>query len=436
VAFLEILLVLLLIVANGVLAMSELAIVSARRARLEERADNGSAGAADALELAAQPDRFLSTVQIGITLIGILAGAFGGATLAGRVADWLDPLPGIGRYAGAIGTALTVVTITYLSLVIGELVPKRLALQNAEDIAVAMARPMRSLSHAAAPAVTLLAVSSDVVLRLLGNRRSDEPPVTEEEVRLLLRQGAQAGVFARVEQELVEAVFRFGDRRVGELMTPRHRVVLLDVEDGEATNRAKMAASPHSRFPVCEGDLDRLLGVVAVKDLWSRELSGQPVDLSDLRPYLSPPLFLPESLPASKAFERFETAVTHFALVVDEYGSVTGVLTLHDLFEAIAGDLAPAGEPGQEAAVHRPDGSWLFDGTILIDELRDLLDLDAQPEEVEGAYQTLGGFLMTELGRIPTTGDAVTWDGWRFEVVDMDGNRVDKVLAARRGAED
>jgi putative hemolysin len=428
---LALLVILILNVLNGVLAMSELAIVSARRTRLQQRAEAGSAGAPIAIELAERPDRFLSTVQIGITLIGILAGAFGGARLSGPISDLIEPIPGIGRYSGALGTALTVALITYLSLVIGELVPKRLALQNAEGIAVLMARPMRVLARVSAPAVTLLAASGNLVLRLLGNRSSHEPPVTEEEVRLLLRQGTQAGVFAEVEQELVDAVFRFGDRRVGELMTPRHRAVFLDVEDPEATNRAKMAAAPHSRFPVCEGDLDQVLGVLAVKDLWSRSLTGERVDLGDLRPYLTPPLYLPESLPASKAFDRFEKALAPFALVVDEYGSVTGILTLHDLFEAIAGDLAPAGEAGEEAAVRRPDGSWLFDGSILIDELRDLLDLDALPLETEGAYQTLGGFLMAELGRVPASADVVTWDSWRFEVVDMDGNRVDKVLAVR-----
>ena len=425
----EILIVLLLIVANGVLAMSELAIVSARRARLHQRVDDGQHGADVALELAEQPDRFLSTVQIGITLIGILAGAFGGATVAGTVAGWLEPLPGIGGYAGTVAAILTVGVITYLSLVIGELVPKRLALRNPEGIAVRVARPMRALSRVAAPAVTLLAVSGDIVLRLLGSRRSDEPPVTEEEVRLLLRQGTQAGVFAEVEQELVDAVFRFGDRRAGELMTPRFRVVYLDLGDSVEKNLAKMAAAPHSRFPVCEDGLDRILGVVSVKDLWSETAGGKPPDLADLGDRLSPPIYLPESLPAFKVLERFQDGPVALAFVVDEYGSVNGLITLHDVMEAIVGDIAPTGEPGDEAALRRPDGSWLFDGGILIDELRDLLDLDALREEEEGAYQTLGGFLMTELARIPAAADAVEWDGWRFEIVDMDGNRVDKVLA-------
>jgi putative hemolysin len=420
-----------LIVANGLLAMSEMALVSARRARLQQRAEAGNASARVALELAQRPDRFLSTTQIGITLVGILAGAFGGATVARTVAGWLEPLPGIGRYSGAIAAVLTVAAITYLSLVIGELVPKRLALQNPERIAVAVARPMRSLSGLASPLVDLLAASSDVVLRLLGSRRSDEPPVTEEEVLLLLRQGAQAGVFAEVEQELVDAVFRLGDRRAGELMTPRHRVVYLDLEDPEDENRAKMADAPHSRFPVCVGGLDQVVGVVSVKTIWSATSGGALPAVADLRSYVTPPIFLPEALPAFKVLEHFRDAPAPLALVVDEYGGVTGLITLHDLMEALVGDLAPAGGPGDEPAVRRPDGSWLLDGAILVDELSELLDLPPLPEDEEGVYQTLGGLVMTRLSRIPAAGDAVVWAGWRFEVVDMDGNRVDKVLATR-----
>ena len=253
--------------------------------------------------------------------------------------------------------------------------------------------------------------------------------MTEEEVRLLLRQGTQAGVFAEVEQELVDAVFRFGDRRAGELMTPRHRVVFIDLEDAEERNRAKMATSPHSRFPVCVGGLDRIVGVVSVKDLWSEAVGGMSPVLADLRDRLAPPIYLPETLPAFKVLDHFQDGPVALAFVVDEYGGVNGLITLRDVMEAIVGDIAPTGESGEEAAVRRPAGSWLFDGGMLIDELRDMLDLPALREEEEGAYQTLGGFLMAELARIPVATDAVQWDGWRFEIVDMDGNRVDKVLA-------
>ncbi len=423
-ASIEILIVLLLIVANGVLSGSEMAVVSSRRARLQARAEAGDSGAAVALELAEKPDRFLSTVQIGITLIGILAGTFGGATVSRTVSGWLSDIPVIGRYSDAIGVAVVVIMITYLSLVIGELVPKRLALQRPESIAVAIARPMRSLSRFASPAVTLLSYSSDALMRVLGAKQSDEPPITEEEIGLLLRQGAQAGVFDVQEPELVEAVFRLGDRRVSEVMTPRHRVVFLDLEDNLAMNQARMAESPHSHFPVCAGSPDEIRGVASVKSIWSRALAGEPTDLAAS---MVEACFVPESLPAFQALERLRGAVVPLAVAVDEYGGTAGILTLHDLMEAIVGDLGPE-EPGeQDEAVRRADGSWLLGGGLLIDEVNDLIGANAIPE-VEGAYQTLGGFLMTRLGRIPSPGEILTWNGWAFEVVDMDGNRVDKVL--------
>ncbi len=423
-ASIEILIVLLLIVANGVLSGSEMAVVSARRARLQTRAEAGDNGAAVALELAEKPDRFLSTVQIGITLIGILAGTFGGATVAETVSGWLSDVPGIGQYGDAIGVAVVVITITYLSLVIGELVPKRLALQRPESIAVAIARPMRALSRFASPVVSVLSVSSDALMRVLGAKQSNEPPITEEEIGLLLRQGAQAGVFDVQEPKLVEAVFRLGDRRVSEIMTPRHRVVFLDLEDDLATNQARMAESPHSHFPVCAGGPDEIRGVVSVKSIWSRALAGESTDVAKA---MIDATFVPESLPAFQALERLRDATVPLAVVVDEYGGTAGIVTLHDLIEAIVGDLGPEEQGGHDEAVRRADGSWLLDGGLLIDEVNDLIGANAVPEE-DGAYQTLGGFLMARLGRIPSPGESLSWNGWTFEVVDMDGNRVDKVL--------
>jgi len=431
-ASIEIVIVLLLILANGVLAASEMAVVSARQARLQGRADAGDAGAAAALALAEKPDRFLSTVQIGITLIGILAGTFGGSTVSETVGGWLDGIPGVGRYSGAIGVTVVVLVITYLSLVVGELVPKRIALQRPEAIAASIARPMNGLSRIASPAVDLLSVSSNALMRLLRSKESDEPPVTEEEIGLLLRQGAQAGVFEVHEPGLIEAVFRLGDAKVSEVMTPRHRVIFLDLEDDDAANRARMAESPHSHFPVCSGNPDDIRGIVSVKAIWSRALAGDSTALADV---MIPALFVPESLPALKALELFKPAPVAMALVIDEYGGTVGLVSLHDLLEAIVGDVGPEHDAEDQEAVRRADGSWLLDGALQVNEVNDLLAEAVIPDE-DAAYQTLGGFLMTRLGRIPSPGESLVWRGWTFEIVDMDGNRVDKVMATRGTATD
>ncbi|MDP9364182.1 MAG: hemolysin family protein [Chloroflexota bacterium] len=422
---LQVAILLLLIVANGALAASELAVVSARRARLQQRAEDGNPGARAALELAAEPDRFLSTVQIGITLIGILAGAYGGAALSAPLADALARVPGLAPYAGGVAVAVVVTLITYLSLVVGDLVPKRLALLNAEGIAVAVARPMWILCRLAAPAVAVLAVSSDAALRLIGARPSTEPPVTEEEVEQLLQEGTRAGVFAETERVMVQGVFDLGDRSAGELMTPRHRIVFLDLAKPPAENRRRMADAPHHHFPVCDGSLDRVLGVVSVKTLWSRALAGEE---TDPRAVMIDPLFVPESAPVLQVMERFKQTGVQLALVVDEYGGVEGKLTLNDVLKGVVGDLDP-NAAGDGRAVRRTDGSWLLDGGPPAHEVRALLAIDTLPGEEEGEYETIGGFVMARLGRIPAAGDALGWADHRFEVVDMDGNRVDKVLA-------
>ena len=420
---LDVLLLVLLVLVNGVLAASELAVVSSRKVRLRRRADGGSAGARAALALAEAPDRFLSTVQIGITLVGILAGAFGGAALTEPLAETLAGVPGVGRYAGAIAGLVVVALITYLSLLVGELVPKRLALRNPEGIASRIARPMQALSRATGPVVSLLAVSSDLLLRLLRARPSTEPSVTEEEVEHLLREGTRAGVFAESERAMLQGVFDLGDRRAGELMTPRHRVVFLDLAKPTVENRRRMASAAHNVFPVCDGSLDRVLGIVSVKNLWRRALDGAS---TDPREAMTEPLFVPEAAPVPDVMARFRETGVHLALVVDEYGGVEGLLTLNDVFGAVVGDLDPASAP----PARRADGSWLLDGGLPAHEVRALLAIDALPGEEEGGYETLGGFVMARLGRIPATGDATDWAGHRFEVVAMDGNRVDKVLAS------
>jgi putative hemolysin len=422
----EILIILLLIVANGVLAMSEIAIVSSRKSRLEERANRGDARARAALDLANAPNEFLSAVQIGITLVGILAGAFGGATIADTLAAELERVPALAPYSHAVAVGAVVVCITFLTLVIGELTPKRLALSNPERIASAVAVPMRWLTKITSPVVHLLTFSTDLSLRFLGVRPSTEPPVTEEEIQVLFEQGTRAGVFEEAEQDMVEGVLRLGDRQISTMMTPRTEIVWFDVDDSPQDIRDKIINSAHSRFPVAQGSLDKILGVVQTKDLLTRSLTGQPVDL---RSVLQRPLYVPETKPVLDVIELFRETRMHLALVIDEYGGLVGMVTINDILEGIVGDMPTLGELAEPEAIMREDGSWLLDGLMPADELTDLLQI-VLPEESRGDYQTVGGFVMAQLGRIPSAADHFEWGRLRFEVVDMDGHRVDKVLVA------
>jgi putative hemolysin len=423
---LEILFILLLIIANGILAMSEMAVVSARKARLEERANRGDAKARAALDLANAPAEFLAAVQIGITLVGILAGAFGGATIADALAAGLERFPLLAPYRQAIAVGVVVVCITFLSLVFGELTPKRLALSNPERIASAVAMPMRWLARAALPMVHLLTASTNLMLRVLGVRPSTEPPVTEEEIQVLIEQGTRAGVFEEAEQDMVEGVLRLGDRQISTMMTPRAEIVWFDVDDSPEDIRRKVVESAHSRFPVAQGSLDKILGVVQTKDLLTHSLTCQPVDL---RTVIQRPLYVPETKPVLDVIELFRETRMHIALVIDEYGGLMGMVTINDILEGIVGNMPTMGEPVEPEAIQREDGSWLLDGLMPVDELQDLLQL-VLPEESRGYYQTIGGFVMAQLGRIPSAADHFEWGQFRFEVVDMDGHRVDKVLVA------
>ena len=420
----EILLILLLIVANGVFAMSELAVVSARKTRLQQRAESGDAGARRALELAEHPNRFLSTVQIGITLVGIFAGAYGGATLAGQLAGYLERFAPVAPYSEEIALVVVVASITYLSLVVGELVPKRIALTHPERIAARVAGPMYRLSILAGPLVRLLTVSTEGLLRLLRIRKGSEPPVTEEEVAALLEAGAAAGVFEEEEQELVERVFWLGDQRAASLMTPRRRVVWLDLQDPPEVSRNKIVQNRFSHFPVAEGELDNVRGMVRVKDILAGLLEGKPLDLQTA---LRKPLFVPEGMRALRLLELFRESGVHMAVVIDEYGGVEGVVTINNVLEEIAGNFTAETEP---RVVRRPDGSWLVDGSLTMDEFWEALQLEERRETERKEYNTLGGLVVTTLGRLPTAGDAFEAYGLRFEVVDMDARRVDKVLVS------
>ncbi len=426
----EISIILVLIIANGVFSMSEMAIVSARKVRLQQLANQGDAKARVALRLAESPNHFLSTVQVGISLIGILTGAFGGATIASRLVVYVKLVPFLAPYSEPISFGIVVLLITYFSLIVGELVPKRLALNNPERIASIVAIPMQALAAIASPIVYLLSASTDLILRVLGITASTDPQVTEEEIKILIEQGTEAGTFEEAEQDMVERVFRLGDRPVSYLMTPRPDIVWLDLEDTAEENRQKMVDSSYSRYPVCQAGLDNVLGVIPVTDLLARSFRGEPLDLTV---GLRQPVFVPESTRGLKVLELFKQTITHMALVVDEYGVIQGLVTLNDIMSEIVGDVPSTDGQDQPQAVQREDGSWLLDGMLPVEEFLELFGMEEWQSDERGSYQTLGGFVITHLGRIPAAADHFEWQGMRIEVMDMDGNRVDQVLVVPKG---
>ena len=424
----EVFFVIFLILANGLFAMSEIAIICSRKARLQRLAEDGNLGARVALDLADSPNLLLSTVQVGITLIGVLSGAFSGAYFSDPLALFLGRFQILAPYSEMVALIVIVLGLTYLSLVIGELVPKRLALNDPERIASRIASPMRVLSMVASPAIKVLSASTDLVLKLLRMRPTGDPPVTEEEIRVLIDQATVAGVFDEAEQDMVERVFRLGDRRVGVLMTPRRKINWLDIDDSPDRNRRRIMKSRYSRFPVSQGRLGNILGVVHVKDLLNRSLLGQPFDL---KPCLMQPLFVLESMQVLKVLEAFRESGNQMALIVDEYGTIEGMVTLNDVLEAIIGDIPSLDAVEQPRVTQRGDGSWLVDGMLPVDEFKDFFHIRRLPDDKSGHFHTLGGFIMTHLGRIPVAGDCFETSGLRVEVVDMDGHRVDKVLIDR-----
>ncbi|HUK58175.1 MAG TPA: hemolysin family protein [Stellaceae bacterium] len=423
--WLQLAIILLLILLNGFFALAEMAVVSARPARLQHAAETGRRGARAALELKRDPGRFLSTVQVGITLIGVLASVFGGATLADSVAQELARIPGWRAYASSLGFAFVVLFITYVTLILGELVPKRIALGRPEAFARRLAGLLRTMARVIAPVEWFLSASSNLVLALVPTRGAEPAPVTEEEITLMLREATAAGQFEAGETAIVQMALRMGDRRIGAMMTPRTQVEWLDLGDDEAENRGKIRASDYSRFPVVEGPAHQIMGIVQVKDLLTQMLSDKPFDI---RLALRPPLYMPDTVTALRALELFRERGEPMALVIDEYGAFEGVLTLHDILQTLVGDIVVPGEAGSAAVVRRDDGSWLVDGMLPIDEVRDLTGLAEIPGSESGDFHTLGGFLMARVNRIPIVGDRVVLDGYRFEVVSMDGRRVDRVL--------
>jgi putative hemolysin len=409
--------ILVLIVFNGILAMSETAMLSVRKARLQQRVNEGDRRARLALKLAESPNKFLSTIQIGITVIDVLIGAISGAVAAELFISWLAKSSALAPYSEAIGVAVGVIITSYFSIVLGELVPKRIALQNPERLSSAIAGPMLFVSTLFSPFVWLLSKSTDLILHLFRIKHTNEIPVTEEELLVQLDQGTQAGVFEETEQDMVEGVFSLSDQRVNALMTPRNEIIWLDINDTLEDIRRKVQESPFSRFPVGEDSLDSVIGVVKAKDLLLADLKNG----KDLRPIARPPLYIPETAFGSHALEMFRESKRELMFVVDEYGVVQGLITLADILEEIVGELE-----GEPQATQRQDGSWLLDGMLSNDDFKELFNLRHLPDEEE--YETLGGFVLLQLGRIPKAADQFEWSGMCFEVMDMDGNRVDKVL--------
>ena len=421
--YFEALVVLALILLNGFFAMSELAVLSARRARLKSLARAGVGGARSAVELAENPGTFLPTVQIGITLTGVLASAFSGATVASKLGNWLEQFPALAPFSHSLAIALVVAAITYLSLILGELVPKQIALYNAEGIATHVARPLRQLSRIASPVVWLLRVSSDAVLRLLGIGKRTRQTVTAEEVRSLVAEGMEAGVFERSERVIIDRALRLDDRSIQTIMTPRHELAWLDISDGPAEIARKIRESEHSRYPVCRGSPDEVLGIVLTRDILVEVLEGRKVDLNAV---LRAAPAIHESTTALEALGLVRNAAVHVALVVDEYGSLQGIATMKDITEAIVGTIRETEQPQEPECVRRDDGSWLVDGLMPIPEVKHVIGLTEIPED--RGFHTLAGFVMWQLGRVPKEADSFTWRDWRFEVVDMDGRRIDKVV--------
>ncbi|MBK7613882.1 MAG: HlyC/CorC family transporter [Vitreoscilla sp.] len=418
-----------LILLNALFAMSEMALSASRKARLQVMLEAGEHGAQAAIDLHDNPNKFLSTVQIGITSIGVLNGIVGDAAFSGPVSAWLQTnLPISARAAELTATAVVVVTITVLSIIFGELVPKRFGLMYPETVARLVARPMEWLSAATRPLVWVLGICTEGVLRLLGVKDGPSRSVTEEEIAASLEEGLDAGVIEAHEHQMVRNVFRLDDRQIGSMMIPRTEIQWIDASATIADVLAAVAEEEHSRYPVCRGGLDDVIGVIAAHSLLRPLSEGRMDALAD---HIVPPVFVPETLSGMELLEHFRTSGAELVFVVDEYGAVQGVITVRDVLEAITGEFGTQ-EDDDAWAVQRADGSWLVDGLIPVPELKDRLELKELPEEDRGRYNTLAGMIMLLLGRLPNTADAVEWDGWRFEVVDLDGKRVDKVLASRR----
>ena len=433
----DILIILGLILVNGIFAMSEIAIVTSKRIRLQKLAENGSRGAKAALDLSDSPSRFLSTIQVGITLIGIFNGAFGEASLVEQLTPEIALIPFLTNYAREIALGIVVVGITFGSLILGELVPKRIAMQYPEVVASLVAAPMLWLSRLMGPFVKILTISTEFILRLLGMHHKKDDAVTEEEIAGLFREGTDAGLFEKTEHDIVSRALRLDDMRVTGLMTPRLDVHFINIEDPLEVNLAKIADSSYTRFPVCKGDLSNVIGIVHAGSLFDQAIRGNEIGVVDIAAETRPPLFVPETISAMQLLETLKKNRAELALIIDEYGEIEGIVTLSDVLEALVGDVSVIDEHHEVDGVRREDGSWLLDAGMSFDRFRELLETEVRfPEEATGSYHTLAGFVMAFLGHIPQMSDNFDWEGYRIEVVDMDRNRIDRLLVSKLPALD
>lgn len=423
----EITLIILLIAFNALFAMAEFAIISSKSTRLKKLIEEGNSGAEAALKLSEDSTKFLSTIQIGITLIGILTGAIGGLAASGPLARYLTQFPQIAPYSSGIAVLISVAIITYFMLIFGELIPKKIALNNTEKIAAGIARPMQFFALIATPFTFIISASTDIILRIFGLDREKNKAITEEEIIDLIEEGTDNGAIEKSEQEMVENIFDLDDLRLGSLMIPRPDIIAINIDDSKEEIRKVITENPRSIFPVYRGNLDNLLGIIQVKDLWTHSCD---LTLDSISGILKKPIFVPSSLTASELLEEFKRNKGHFALVSDEYGGIAGLVTLHDILEAIVGDIHCDDEPEDVQAVQREDGSWLIDGNMLIGDFKEHFGIDGMPQENQGQYHTIAGFIMMQLQKIPKEGDSFNWNGYRFEVTNMDVHRIDKVLVA------
>jgi putative hemolysin len=429
----EVAIILVLILLNGVFAMSEIAIVSSRKARLEKWAKDGNPKAEAALALANHPGNFLATIQIGISAGAILTGVFGGATVADAVQSVISRVQPLAPYSKVLSMGSVVIATTYLSLILGELVPKRVALVNPESIACLVAGPMTWLSRMASPVVRLLSMSTEFVLTMVGARREEEQMVTSDEIKMMIDQGAQAGVFAASEHDLVKSVLRLGEKSITALMTPRTDIVWADINAPQEKTIELLVNCVPTRVIIADGNLDNIEGYVNVKQVLSHPAQSRRMDISAC---LEKPLYVPETKSALEVLDTFKKSGVHFAVILDEFGGTIGVTTMTDLLKAIVGDLPIGGSKASLRAVERTDGTWLLDGRLPIDRFKDIVKVHKLPDEERAHFQTLGGFVMHQFGRVPEVADELVWNGFIFRIVSMHGKGIGKVGVAKLSAED
>jgi len=428
-AFIDILILLLLIIANGFFSMAEFALVSSRKMRLKQLASENKSGAGAALSLLEDQTSFLSSIQIGITLIGICTGAYGGATFSASLEPFFRTIPIIGDYSAAISLTLIILLITYVSIVVGELVPKRIGLANPERIACTIAPVFILITRIFSPVSYLTSGLTNVIVKIFGISPVTSPDVIEEEIHMLLEEGAESGIIDETEQDMVESVFEFGDSQIADLMIPRPDIVALNLADPIGKNFEIIKKSGHSRYPVYQDTLDSIVGIISIRDLWLMSQKNTDVDISKIMQEI---LVVPDNMKTLDLIRRFKAATSPLAIIIDEYGSVVGLITLHDLLEALVGDLSRVDQDDEEPLItRRHDGSWLIDGRTSPEELYDITGIDCSEETSKGAFRTMAGFILYKTGNIPATGDYFSFDGYNYEVVDMDGHRIDKILITR-----